>query len=214
MKNELVKPTFDMELIVSLPKNMPKVEHNLDKLEEYAKNINEHYSKLIIQKEHIKDAEAEKAKINNLIKDVKRLRIDKLKEYKQPIEDFEETAKRVEFILSEASETIKASLDIFEGDRKEEKYEKVIKPLINNIISQEFVKGNFINPDDIEENPKWYNKTYKDEDIEKDIQLQVYAIVMGNKTITFKGTTEQVNKLRAYAKELGMEEIEYGNSKN
>lgn len=204
---EEAKPTFDMELIVSLPKNMPKVEHNLDKLEEYAKNINEHYSKLIIQKEHIKDAEAEKAKINNLIKDVKRLRIDKLKEYKQPIEDFEETAKRVEFILLEASETIKASLDIFEGDRKEEKYENVIKPLINNIISQEFVKGNFINPDDIEENPKWYNKTYKDEDIEKDIQLQVYAIVMGNKTITFKGTEEQVNKLRAYAKELGMEEI-------
>lgn len=211
---EETKPTFDMELIVSLPKNMPKVEHNLDKLEEYAKNINEHYSKLIIQKEHIKDAEAEKAKINNLIKDVKRLRIDKLKEYKQPIEDFEETAKRVEFILLEASENIKASLDIFEGDRKEEKYEKVIKPLINNIISQEFVNGNFINPDDIEENPKWYNKTYKDEDIEKDIQLQVYAIVMGNKTITFKGTEEQVNKLRAYAKELGMEEIEYGNSKN
>ena len=211
---EETKPTFDMELVVNIPNNIPKVEHNLDKLEEYARNVNEHYSKLIIQKEDIKDAENVKAKINNLIKDVKRLRIDKVKEYKQPIEDFEETAKRVEGLLSEASETIKSSLDIFDGDRKEEKYEKVIKPIINNIISQEFIKGNFINPDDIEENPKWYNKTYKDEDIEKDVQLQVYSLLMGNKTISFKGTIEQVNKLRAYAKELGMEEIEYGNSKN
>lgn len=32
----LAKPTFEMDVEVKLPKDMPKVEHNLDKLEAYA----------------------------------------------------------------------------------------------------------------------------------------------------------------------------------
>ena len=283
--NELTKPTFNLDVEVKLPKDMPIVEHNLDKLEEYALNLNEWYSKLIIQESDIKVAESEKAKLNKLIDQVKRLRIDNVKEYKKPIEDFEATAKRVESILGEASDTIKTSLDRFEEQRKTEKYEKVIKPLINNAVAEAFTKGYFINPEKIEENPKWYNKTYKDEDIERDIQDQIGVLVKdiqdlerdidviekaiemtGNSKlntdmyierfkfsrnltavlndiardnnvshetsepvkaevindvwgdqitmcrVTFEGTAEQMSKLREYAKELGMEEIKYGNN--
>ena len=46
---ELVKPTFDMDVEVKLPKNIPSVEHNLDKLEEYALNLKDWYTSLIIQ---------------------------------------------------------------------------------------------------------------------------------------------------------------------
>lgn len=274
---ELTKPTFDLDVEVKLPKDMPIVEHNLDKLETYANNLNEWYSKLIIQEKDIKEAESEKAKLNKLIDQVKRLRIDNVKEYKKPIEDFETTAKRVEAILGEASDTIKTSLDKFEDARKNEKYEKVIKPLINNAISQAFVNGFLIDNNKIEENPKWYNKTYRDEDIEKDIQDQVDYFIKDQQdlerdidviektiemtknpnlntemyverfkfnrdltsilndiardnvhretsikqdtsvfdatetiyltTIAFRGNTEQINKIRAYAKEIGMEEI-------
>ena len=126
----------------------------------------------IINKD-IKEAESEKAKLNKLIEQVKRLRIDKVKEYKKPIEDFEKTAKEVESILGEASNTIKFTLDEFDAKRMDEKRNKVIKPILNNIISQAFVKGYLINPDNIIENPKWYNKTFKEADIESEIQAQV-----------------------------------------
>ena len=281
MENEVMmtKPVFEMDVEVKLPKDMPVVEHNLKELEDYAMKINTWYSSLIIEEKDIKDAESEKAKLNKLIDQVKRLRIDSIKEYKKPIEDFETTAKNVENILSQAANTIKTTLDKFDDERKNEKYEKVIKPLINNAISQAFIKGYLINPENIIENPKWYNKTYKDEDIEADIDSQINEfirleedlktgieviksnIAMANNsnlntemyierfkynrdltsvlsdiardnnvshetseisttldmfnstetiyqsTATFRGNIEQINKLRAYAKELGMEEL-------
>lgn len=276
--NEIIKtkPTFDMDVEVALPKDMPVVEHNLDKLKEYALKLNQFYKSLIIKESDIKDAESEKAKLNKLIEQVKRLRIDKVEEYKKPIEDFEKTAKEVESILTEASGTIKYTLDEYDAKRMEEKREKVIKPILNNIISQSFVKGYLINPDNIIENPKWYNKTFKEDDIESEIQAQVDEIIrqenelnqgieviksniaMANNSnlneamyierfkysrdltsvlsniardnnvshetttvsgttqvfnevallkVSFMGTFEQIEKLKVYAKQLGMEEV-------
>ena len=176
-ETSLVKPTFTMDVEVKIPDNLPKVEHNLDQLKEYAINLNEFYKKVVITNKDIKEAEAEKAKLNKLIEQVKRLRIDKVKEYKQPAEDFEKTAKEIETILGSASDTIKFTLDTFESKRMEEKKEKVIKPLINNAISQAFVKGYLIDINRIIENPKWYNKTFKDADIENDIQAQIDIII-------------------------------------
>lgn len=272
----LTKPTFEMDVEVKIPNNMPEVEHNLDRLKEYALKLNQFYKKFIITENDIKDAESEKAKLNKLIDQVKRLRIDKVEEYKKPIEDFEKTAKEVESILGEASGTIKYTLDEYDARRIEEKREKVIKPIINNIISQSFVKGYLINPVNIIENPKWYNKTFKEADIESEIQSQVDEfirqedelnkgieviksnIAMANNSnlneamyierfkysrdltsvlgdiardnnvshetstvsgttqvfnevallkISFMGTFEQIEKLKVYAKEMGLEEV-------
>ena len=176
-ETSLVKPTFTMDVEVKIPKDLPKVEHNLDQLKEYAINLNEFYKKVIITNKDIKEAEAEKAKLNKLIEQVKRLRIDKVKEYKQPADDFEKTAKEIESILGSASDTIKYSLDIFENKRIEEKKKNIITPILNNAISQAFVKGYLIDSNLIIENPKWYNKTYKDADIESDIQSQIDEMI-------------------------------------
>lgn len=281
MMNEVTKPTFEMDVEVKIPENIPKVEHNLDKLREYAVNLNNFYKSLIITEKDIKDAETEKAKLNKLIDQVKRLRIDNVKKYKEPIEDFEKTAKDVESILSEASGTIKYTLDEYDTKRIEEKREKVIKPIMNNIISQSFMKGYLINPDNIVEDKRWFNKTFKDDDIESDIQAQVDELIRQEETlnqgieviksniamsndsnlneamyierfkfskdltsvladvardhqinvshetskenintaifdstqtiyesvISFRGNTEQINKIREYAKQIGMEEV-------
>lgn len=277
----LTRPTFEMEVEVKIPKDMPQVEHNLDKLKEYALNLNDFYSRLVIQEKDKKDAEEEKAKLNKLIDSVKRLRIDNVKEYKKPIEDFETTAKEVEKILNEAVGTISNSLDIFENKRKQEKLDKVITPLINNSISLAFMQGYLIDPAKIESDKRWFNKTYKDEDIEKDIQAQIDELIREEDTlrqgieviksniamsnndklneemyierfkfsrdltsvlndiandnkrkpcvdstketqmtiddlfsateatlqVSFRGSAEQIAKIRAYAKEIGMEEI-------
>ena len=280
MMNELTKPTFELEVSVEVPKDLPEIKHNLGDLKEYAIKLNNFYSKLIIQEKDIKDAEAEKAKLNNLINQVKRLRIDKVKEYKKPAEDFENTAKEIESILDEASSTIRATLDVYESKRVEKKYQEVIKPIINNVISQAFIKGYLINPDNIVENSKWYNKTFKNDDIFNEVQSQVDELIrqedtlkqgieviksniamsnnpnlneamyierfkfnkdltsvladiardnqinvshetskveetnifdatqtVYNTTVTFRGTVEQINKIKEYAKQIGMEEV-------
>ena len=173
----LTKPTFEMDVEVKIPDNLPKVEHNLDQLKEYAISLNDFYKKVVITSDDIKEAEAEKAKLNNLIKQIKRLRIDKVAEYKKPANDFETTAKEIESILESASDTIKISLDTFENKRIEEKKKNIITPILNNAISQAFVKGYLIDINRIIENPKWYNKTYKDDDIENDIQSQIDEII-------------------------------------
>ena len=172
-ETSLVKPIFTMDVEVKIPNNLPKVEHNLDQLKEYAINLNEFYKKVIITNKDIKEAESEKAKLNKLIEQVKRLRIDKVKEYKQPADDFEKTAKEIESILGNAADTIKVSLDVFENKRIEEKKKNIIIPILNNAISQAFVKGYLIDSNLIVENPKWYNKTFKDSDIEEEIWEQI-----------------------------------------
>lgn len=277
----LTRPTFEMEVEVRLPKDMPQVEHNLDKLKDYALALNDFYSKLVIEEKDKRDAEQEKTKLNKLIDSVKRLRIDNVKEYKKPIEDFEKTAKEVESILGEAVGTINSSLTIFEDKRKQEKLDKVITPLINTALSNAFMKGYLIDKTRILYDDRWFNKTYKDDDIEKDINDQIEEIVreednlrqgieviksniaMANNPtlneemyierfkfsrdltsvlsditndnkrkpcvdstketqmtiddlfsatettsqVSFRGSAEQIAKIRAYAKEIGMEEI-------
>lgn len=180
---EITKPTFDLEVEVNLPKTTPKINHNLGDLKQYALELKDFYSKLIIEEKDIKDAENEKAKLNKLIEQVKRLRIDKVKEYKLPINDFESTAKEVESILGEASDTIKFTLDKFDDERKNDKRDNVIKPILNNAISQAFIKGHLINPDMIEENSKWYNKTFKESDIAKEIEAQIEEIIKDEESL-------------------------------
>ena len=182
-ETSLVKPTFTMEVEVKIPDNLPKVEHNLEQLKEYAIALNEFYKKIVITDKDIKDAESEKAKLNKLIEQVKRLRIDKVKEYKQPAEDFEKMAKEIENILGDASDTIKLTLDIFDNKRIEDKRNNIIKPILNNAISQAFINGYLIDINRIVENPKWYNKTFKESDIANEIDNQINEIIREENTL-------------------------------
>lgn len=282
-EKSLVRPTFDMEVEVKIPKDMPKVEHNLDKLESYAEQLKEFYGSLIIEEKDVKDAEAEVTKLNKLIDKVKRLRIDSINDYKKPIDDFESTAKKIEALLNNTKDSIKSVLDVYDAKRIDKKYNEVIKPILDSLVSDAFCKGFLIDTNRIEQSKRWYNKTIKDEDIENDIQSQINEMIIEqqkekegieiiNKTISmtnndklntdmyierfkytkdltsvlndierennvshetskeqpkddiwntqdkmivsFSGNAEQIEKLKAYAKELGMEEIYYADSKN
>lgn len=194
----LAKPTFEMDVEVKLPKDMPKVEHNLDKLEAYAIELEKWYKTIVIRKEDVKSAEAEKTKVNKLIEQVKRLRIDNIKKYKEPIEDFEKTAKSIEALLSNAKDTIQKSLTKYEDERKEEKLVKVINPIITSLISEAFCEGYLIDSNLIEQDKRWFNKTAKDSDIEKDIKEQVDNIINEQKQIN-EGI-EIINKTIALTK--------------
>lgn len=172
----LVKPTFEMEIKVEIPK-VEKVEHNLDLLKEHIIKLKEYYSKLVFTDEQTKDAENERKNLNALLKKVEDLRKENVKKYKKPIDDFENTAKDIEKLIKSAREDIQVFIDKAEEKRRKEKDEKIIKPIINSLISEAFVKGYLVNKDEIIYDNRWFNKTFKDADIEKDIKGQIEEIM-------------------------------------
>lgn len=203
---EVKRPTFNGEIIVDLPENMPEIKHNLGQLKEFAIKAKDFYSKLIFNDENISEATEEKKKINKLIDEVKRQRIDNVKAYKKPIEDFENTAKEIEKLLGEAKNSVQVFIDKAEDERKLEKKNNVIIPIINECINNAFAYDNIIiSKEQIVEDQRWYNKTYGSKDIKTDVTNQIDEIKREQKTYemgleVIKSNLEAYNKLNDYDK--------------
>lgn len=174
---EIKRPSFDEEITIEIPKDMPEIKHNLGELKDFALQLKDFYSKLVFSDNNVNEASKEKTKLNKLVNEVKRLRIDNIKKYKEPIESFESTAKEIERLLNEAKDSVQVFIDKAERQRREDKLEKVITPIINLAINNAFVKGHLIEADKILIDDRWFNKTFKDKDIEEDVNNQVDLII-------------------------------------
>ena len=174
---EIKRPSFDEEITIEIPKDMPEIKHNLGELKDFALQLKDFYSKLVFSDDNINEASKEKTKLNKLVNEIKRLRIDNIKKYKEPIESFESTAKEIERLLNEAKDSVQIFIDKAERQRREDKLEKVITPIINLAINNAFVKGYLIDKEKILIDNRWYNKTFKDDEIEEDVNNQVDLII-------------------------------------
>jgi len=184
--NELVKPTLKVDLDVQLPEIVP-VRHNLGIIEQYAQQLNEFYSKLVFTPEQYSEAKDERAKVNKLQKTIADNRKEIIKEYKQPIDDFEATSKRIEKLLESASNTIGLSIEQFDLEQqkiKEEKINKLIEIIRRDVIINNIKFEKELTEHVIEFDKRWFNKTYKDSDLEDDIENQ------------FKEKIEDLNNFR------------------
>lgn len=205
---ELKRPTFNKEITVEIPKDMPEIKHNLGELKDFALKLKDFYSNLVFNDDNINEASKEKTKLNKLVNEVKRLRIDNVKKYKEPIESFESTAKEIDILLNEAKNSVQVFIDKAEKQRREEKLEKVITPIINLAINNAFIKGHLIEADKILIDDRWFNKTFKDKDIEEDVNNQVAEIVKAEEEYQkgleiIKSTIEMASQMstpRDYAK--------------
>lgn len=178
--NELMqKPSFSEEIIVEIPK-VPEVKHNLQGLKDYAVKLSKFYNSLVLDindEKTIKDIETERTKINNFVKSISNLRKEKVKEYKEPIDSFESTAKEVESLLKEVSENFTSKLNMVKEKRAKEKMDNFINPTINKLLSEAFVKGYLIDKELIVIDEKWFNKTAKDNDIIEALTNQVQELI-------------------------------------
>ena len=179
---EVKRPTFNEEIKVEMPKDMPEIKHNLKPLKDFAVKLKDFYSNLVFNDDNISEAKEEKTKINKLIETVKRERIDSVNEYKKPIEDFENTAKEIETLLKEAKDSVQVFIDKAEDDRKTKKKEEVITPIINSCINNAFINDDIlISSDQIIEDKRWYNKTISDKEIKSDVESQIADLVKAEK---------------------------------
>ena len=171
---EVVKPTLKVDLDIELPEALP-VKHNLGIIEEYAKQLNEFYGKLVFTSDQYAEAKDERIKVNNLKKTIENNRKEIVREFKQPIDDFEATSKRIEKLLESAANTITASLDKFDLEQQAIKTEK-INALIDAIRQDYILNHKEFAPQlttlTVEFNKRWFNKTFKDSDLEIEIDNQ------------------------------------------
>ena len=177
--NELVKPSLSVDLDIDIPKIEP-IKHNLGIIEDYAVQLKEFYSKLVFNDTQYKEAKDERAKVNSLMKKLKENRIETVKLFKEPIQDFEDTSKRIEKLLEESAGIIDSSVKKFDLEQQEIK-RKAIEEKIETIreqFMQSYVEyAKYLHELEIIYDNRWFNKTFKDKDLEADIVNQFNAKV-------------------------------------
>ena len=177
--NELVKPSLSVDLDIDIPKIEP-IKHNLGIIEDYAIELKEFYGKLVFNDTQYKEAKDERAKVNTLVKKLKENRIETVKLFKQPIQDFEDTSKRIEKLLEESAGIIDSSVKKFDLEQQEIKRKKIEEKIetIRNKFEEDYSEyANRIAVLQIWFNDKWFNKTYKDKDLENDIIVQFNELI-------------------------------------
>lgn len=112
MLNELERPTLNISLDLDIPKMEP-LKHDLDKVEVFAKKLDEFYRNAIEKSDDldIRLVKQERTKVRKVIKTIEDNRKAMVKAYKEPIKDFEDTSKRIEKILKGTDGMMKELVD-------------------------------------------------------------------------------------------------------
>ena len=177
--NELTReePHLNFEPVIELPK-IPEVKHNLDVVKQYAQDLKDFWQPVIFTSEQVDKAKEVKAGINKLVKKVADIRKETVKEYKKPIDDFEQTTKETENILKEASDVLSYKINVFVEQEQEAKRENILR-LINSILNE---SETGITDNEIVYDPKWLNKTYRMSQIEDDVKNQIEQLLTVKET--------------------------------
>lgn len=143
---------FDIEY------QLPNIKYDLSDLKENIEKVKQEYSDFTVSNENIPKAKKLKSKLNKLVKEINRKRIDISKVIKQPITDFESEIKDLTKEIETVSVNIKNQLDEFDNATKEKKKQEIL----NHDLWQDYMLFN----------EKWLNKSFSMKDIEKEMKLQ------------------------------------------
>lgn len=135
--NLIVKPTFNGEIEVKI-KSLGEIESNMQEVKTFAENLNEYYSKIIFDEDSLKKAKEEKANVNKFKNKISDYRKNIVKQWKEPINQFENMAKTTEQLLDKTYQTINEQCNKYDEEKKKKK-ENDLKDFFN-----EYVKSNNI----------------------------------------------------------------------
>ncbi len=197
------KPILKDEIEAKI-KGTVTVENNILEVKEYALELKEYYSKLIFTDEQIKEAEDERASINKIIKKVADYRKDIVTDFKKPIEVFETTAKETEKILKETSEFVNNQVKNYiekEKNKKRIEIEKIYNELVEDEAISTLINLNMIFDE------RYLNKTYKIEDVEKDLSEKIQKIANDLVAIKDLNSEYEVSLTNSYLKNFDLSKV-------
>lgn len=143
---------MDTDLRTELP---AAIDFNFEELKAELAERLDHYNSLVVTEDGIKEAKADRAKLNKLRTAIDTRRKDIKKEYLKPYNDFEGKIKELTVLIDQPIKAIDTQLQGYEERRKEERKEKVaatyklaIREQLRDIIPLEKIFD-----------PKWLNAT-------------------------------------------------------
>lgn len=211
------EPHLEIEPAVTLPK-VENIQHNFGIIKEYAEKLKEFWEPVIIEEKDIASIKPKRTKIKNLQDAIARYRIDTIKDFKKPIDDFEKTCKQIEATLKETYESLGNKIKVFEDLEKSKKQEIISKIIQEKIVEKQF-EGSTITEDVIIFDSRWLNKTYDIKTVETDIDDQILTFIKSEEQkkenqktlITFLETVDPNNILQH---EKYIERLKYVNDVN
>jgi len=160
-----------MELIIktNLEKEIPKsIDFNFESLKTELSDRLKYYNALVVTEESIKDAKADRARLNKLREAIE----DKRKEVKsavlEPYNDFERKCKELVAMIDEPIRKIDEQTEVFKKMEQEKKTAQIAE-IYNSHIGD---MAQLLGLDKIW-NPRWLNVTYSIKDIEKEISEKI-----------------------------------------
>lgn len=147
MENNIIDPKT-----LKVQSELPKIEfENQAQLEKTVDAMVDRFTGLVVTKETYKPSKEVRAEINKAIKIIDRQRIDKVKEVKKPIDEFNQRTKALTNKLSNIADDLNQQLKVYDDKRRAGKHEiqyTKFKQILGEYGLQE---------DQVEYNPKWDN---------------------------------------------------------
>lgn len=166
--NELTEK--DLELIVS-KEELGVLETNALSIKEKVKAILPNYFPENYNESNIEIAIKDRALLNNSAKALNSKRIELEKKFMEPFENFKSIIKETTDLIKEASSNIDSIVKAVEEKEKDKKRNHIIDIFTTNIGElYEIVPLNKIF------NERWLNKTFKIEDVEKELKEKINKI--------------------------------------
>ena len=162
-----------MELILkSAEINLPESIANLEALKEELTPKLEYYNSLVVSADSIKEAKADKAKLNKLKTAIEDQRKAIKKQYLEPYDKLEKQCKEVVALIDAPIAAIDKQIKAFDEIEENEKYTEIQEAFVN-LDPPEWIKLEDVLT------PKWKNKTYKTDTIIHEITIAVQELVEG-----------------------------------
>ena len=103
------------------------IDSNIELIKDKAAAIKNFYANLVINEDDVKDMKSEMAALNKTKDVVKKYRLDIVKEFNKPLDEFVANAKETEKLLSEAYDSLKSQVKVFEDARLQERKQEVVE---------------------------------------------------------------------------------------
>lgn len=156
--NELAETTISVEM------ETPEIKiTNKEKLDALVDAVVKKYSGIVVTEDTLKECKKTLTELRKLSKELNAKRLEKQRQYEMPVKEFKAQIDAYINQINDVISDIKQGTDEFEEKRKAEKQEA-----IQNLINE--MAGNYgVNPETIEIDKKWLNKTTTMKKITEDI---------------------------------------------
>lgn len=162
MTNELTETTISVEM------QTPEIKIiNKEKLDSLVNTVVEKYSRIVVTEDTLTECKKTLTELRKLNKNLNAKRLEKQREYEIPVKQFKSQIDAYIDQINDVIADIKQGTDEFEEKRKSEKRAK-----IQNLIAE--MAGNYdVDPECIEIDKKWLNKSMTMSKITEEIAKQM-----------------------------------------